>query len=162
MRARISTVLLAGLLLVALGGMFQTTAGQTPEENKAIARRTIEEFWNQGDLAVADEIYASDFVFHDPVNPGIRGPEGYKQLAATYLTAFPDLHFTIEDMTAEGDKVAVRWSTTATHKGEFMGIPPTGRQAPVTGITIQRNVAGKVVDEWAIWDAVGSDDRNSA
>ena len=125
------------------------------EENKAIARREIEEIWNQGQLDVIDEIFAADFVFHVLGNPDIQGPEGYKQFVTMYRTAFPDLQFTIKDQIAEEDKVVIRWSTTGTHKGELMGIPPTGLPAPTPGITIGRYTGGKYVEAWACWDALG-------
>ena len=125
------------------------------EENKAIARREIEEMWNQGQLDVIDEIFAADFVFHVLGSPDIQGTEGYKQFVTMYRTAFPDLQFTIKDQIAEEDKVVIRWSTTGTHKGELMGIPPTGLTAPTPGITIGRYTGGKCVESWAIWDALG-------
>jgi len=125
------------------------------EELKAISRRLIEEVWNKGDLDVVDELIASDYVFHDPAAPEVRGPEGLKQLVSMYRTAYPDLHFTIEDQIAEGDKVANRWTATGTHQGELMGIPATGEQVTTTGISITRYEAGKAVAEWANWDTLG-------
>ena len=125
------------------------------EENKAIARREIEEIWNQEQLDVIDEIFAADFVFHVLGSPDIQGTEGYKQFVTMYRTAFPDLQFTIKDQIAEEDKVVIRWSTTGTHKGELMGIQPTGLPAPTPGITIGRYTGGKCVEAWAIWDALG-------
>ena len=125
------------------------------EENKALVRRVLEEVWNQGKLEVIDEIYAADFVIHTPGNPDIHGPEGFKQFVTMYRTAFPDVQFTIEDQIAEGDKVVTRWSTTATHKGELMGIPPTGLPAPTTGVSIGRCAGGKCLEDWSSWDALG-------
>ena len=127
------------------------------EENKAITRRIFEETWNQGKLDVVDEILATDFVLHDPVMPeDIHGPEGFKQFVTMYRTAFPDIHFTIEDQIAAGDKVVTRWSGTGTHQGELMGIAPTGVRGPgVTGITIDRIAGGKTVETWNAWDALG-------
>ena len=125
------------------------------EANKAIQRRMIEEIWNQKKLDVIDELCASDFVFHDPAESGISGPEGFRQFVSMYQTAFPDLQFTIEDQIASGDKVALRWTATGTHKAELMGIPPTDVHATTVGITIVRIVDGKVVAEWAQWDALG-------
>ncbi len=126
-----------------------------PEENKAMARRVFEEVWNQGKLDVIDEISAADYVGHMPGSPDIQGTEGYKQFVTMYRTAFPDVQFTIEDQITEGDKVVTRWSTTATHKGELMGIPPTGLPAPTTGIAIGRYAGGKLVEVWDSWDALG-------
>ena len=125
------------------------------EQNKAVVRRWIAGL-NAGDLDVADEIYAPDFVMHDPGNPDrLLGPEGTKQGFAAFLAAFPDLHVTIDDIIAEGDKVVWRVSLTGTHKGEFLGIAPTGKQITNTGITIVRMVDGKFVEGWQNGDDLG-------
>ncbi len=124
------------------------------EENKALLRRYIEEVWNQGKLDVIDEILAADYILHFPAGD-IRGPEGYKQFVIMYRTAFPDIQFTVDDQIAEGDKVVTRFTITGTHKGEFMGIPPTGVQVTVTGIVFDRNAGGKILEGWANNDALG-------
>jgi steroid delta-isomerase-like uncharacterized protein len=126
------------------------------EENKAIALRGIEEVWNQGNLDAADEIYATDYVYHDPGNPaGWHGLEGIKQAVSTYRAAYPDLHFTVEDIVAEGDKVVVRWTGVGTHNGELMGIPPTGKLVATPGLNLIRYKEGKAVEEWSGWDTLG-------
>ena len=125
------------------------------EENKAIARRSLEEAWNKGELAVIDEIVGPNFVNHDPANPGVRGPEGLKQLVTMYRTAFPDTHFTIEDQMAEGDQVVTRWTARGTHQAELMGIAATNKQVTVTGIGIDRIVGGKIEEAWVNWDTLG-------
>jgi len=125
------------------------------EENKAIVRRVFEELFNQGKLDVAGEIFAADYVFHAPLAAEVRGPEGFKQFVSMYRTAFPDLQYTIEDQIAEGDEVVTRWTATGTHRGELMGIAPTGKQGRVTGISIGRVARGKIVEDWANWDALG-------
>jgi len=126
-----------------------------PETNKAILQRLHDELWIKGNLAVIDELFAADFVMHDPVLPmEVRGPEGYKQVVAMYA-AFPDMQLTREDIIAEGDKVAERWTMIGTHKGEFMGIPATGRRITVTGMGIYRLANGKFVETWASYDALG-------
>ena len=125
------------------------------EELKAIFRRVFEEVYNQGKLNVADEIYAADYVLHNPASPEIRGPEALKQFFAMYRAAFPDLHYTVEDLIAEGDKVVARWTATGTHQGELMGIPPTGKQVVVTGISIVRITGGKIVEDDSNHDALG-------
>src|SRR5713101_5503546 len=115
------------------------------EESKAIARRLVEEVWNKGNLAVADEIVAASVRDWDaarinyPASPGSElGSEGFKQLVTLFRAAFPDVYLTIEDMIAEGDKVVVRWIAHGTHSGELRGIGPTGKQITVTGIDIHR------------------------
>src|SRR5918997_3931290 len=114
------------------------------EENKAIVRRQEEELFTQGNLDAADEIYTPNYVGHDPSNPGdIRGPEAAKQAAADYREAFPDLQVIIEDLIAEGDKVAARVRFRGTHQEELECIAPTGRRGGFTGIIISRIQGGK-------------------
>jgi steroid delta-isomerase-like uncharacterized protein len=127
------------------------------EENKAIVRRWFLESWNEGRLEVADELIAPDYDSHPAptdVNFG-RGPAGQKEFLTFYRTAFPDVHMEIEDMVAEGDRVAVRWRGTGTHRGELMGFPASGKPATVTGMFISRVVGGKIVEGWANFDALG-------
>jgi len=125
------------------------------EQNKAIARRVFEEVWDRGNLAIADELVAADLVDHS-APPGMpAGREGFKQLVMMYRTAFPDVVMMVEDQVAEGDRVVTRWSGHGTHRGELMGIPPTGRQARVTGIGIDRIAGGKIVESWSNFDQFG-------
>jgi len=125
-------------------------------ENKALARRLVEEAFNAGRLEVVDELVASDFVEHDPsLTEEVRGPAGVKELVAGYRAAFPDIRITIEDQIADGDYVVSRWSGTGTHQGELMGMPATGKQATVTGITIDRIVDGRIAESWDNWDTLG-------
>lgn len=119
------------------------------ERNKAILRRYFEEAWNKGRLEVLDEIVALNYVNHDPFVPGLPpGPEGLKPIFAGLRAAFSDLHYTLEDLVAEGDKVVTRWTMRGTHTGELMGIPATGRQVAVGGMQIERIVDGKIVEHW--------------
>ena len=120
------------------------------EENKVIARRLTDEGVNKLDLDALDEIVDPDYILHGAPPELASGLEGLKQLMTGMDPAFPGWHATIEDMIAEGDKVAVRWSAVGTHKGEWEGIPPTGRQAAWTGILIYRIAGGKIVEEWVI------------
>jgi steroid delta-isomerase-like uncharacterized protein len=122
------------------------------EENKAIFRRIVEEGFNKGNLAIVDELVATNHVNH---TDNVHGPEEYKQFITMYRTAFPDLHMTIEDQIAEGDKVVNRWTSRGTHKGDLMGIPPTGKQTTVTGMYVARIIGGKIVEEWGNFDALG-------
>jgi steroid delta-isomerase-like uncharacterized protein len=125
-------------------------------DNKAIARRFLEEGFNTGDLAAADEFIAANFSNHDPGTPSLPpGPAGYKQLIGLYRTAYPDLHMTADDLMAEGDKVVVRWTARGTNTGKLGDMPPTGKQATVTGISILAIAGGKVTDQWANWDTLG-------
>jgi len=125
-------------------------------ENKALARRLLEEAFNAGRLEVTDEIVASDFVGHDPALPEeVRGPGGLRELIDGYRAAFPDIHITIEDQIADGDRVVTRWSAKGTHQGVLMGMTATGKQATVTGITIDRIAAGRIAESWNNWDTLG-------
>ncbi len=125
------------------------------EENKTKVRRFFEEAWNKGNLAVVDEIGDPNGVAHVVGAPDLRGAEATKQFITVYRTAFPDLHITIEDQVAEGDKVVTRWSSSGTHKGDLMGIAPTGKKTQVTGISIDRFAGGKSVEDWTNWDQMG-------
>ena len=128
---------------------------QMSEHNKTIARRSFEGFWNKGDLAVLDELYAGDVVAHD-APPGLPpGLEGTRQFFTMYRAAFPDTHMEIEDQLADGDKVVTRWTATGTHTGDLMGIPPTGKQVKVPGITIDRLKGDKIVEYWSLFDQLG-------
>ena len=126
------------------------------EENKAIARRWMEALWSQGNSSVADEIIAPNYAIHDPGTPGrVGGIEGEKHTVTMYRTVFPDLRFTIEDEVGEGDRAVVRWTARGTHRGELMGVPPTGKQMVVTGISILRIANGKIAEYRLNWDTLG-------
>jgi steroid delta-isomerase-like uncharacterized protein len=126
------------------------------EINKRVERRLIEEVWSQGEFAVVDELVANDYIGHSSTPADeTQGREGYKQFYMALRRAFPDLQVTVEDQVAEGDRVVTRWTARGTHRGEFHGIPPTGRQAAISGITIDRIVNGKVVECWTNADDLG-------
>ncbi len=126
------------------------------EENKAIIRRGFEEIFNQGDLDVADEIFSANYVGHDPTLPeDMHGPEAFKQFVALYRSAFPDLHITIDDQFAEGDKVVTRFTSRGTHLGDFVGLAPTGKQSTTEGMSIDWMVDGKSEESWTIYDVMG-------
>ena len=139
--------------------VFMTGAGRREraklEENKAIVRRNLEEFWSTGNMDIVDELYATNFVNHDPNHPDVRDLEGLKKWAKAIFAGLPDFHVTIERMVAEGDMAAERWRVRATHRGDFYGIPPTGKQVAFTGTTIYRIAGGKVVETWWNIDALG-------
>jgi steroid delta-isomerase-like uncharacterized protein len=127
------------------------------EGNKALVRREMEEIFNHtGNLDAAEEIFAPDYVSHEPTSGETRGIEGAKQFFATYCQAFPDLEHTIEDMVAEGDKVVVRFRGRSTHQGDTEAFgPPTDKRMEITGITIKRLSEGKIVEAWTNFDALG-------
>jgi steroid delta-isomerase-like uncharacterized protein len=116
----------------------------------------IEEFWNQGQLALADELFAADYVRYDPATPNIgTGPGAARQALTNYRDAFPDLRLNICDLLADGDKVVLRWTARGSHRGELRGIAPTGKEITTTGITIFRIADGRIAEEWVNWDTLG-------
>ena len=124
------------------------------EENKAAIRRIWEEVMNKGDLAVADELMATDYVYHGPGGIEANGPEGFKQYITMFRTAFPDIHCTIDDVVAEGEKVVSRFTLRGTHNGDLMGIAPTGKKTEIMGIVIHRFAGGKEVEAWGSYDTL--------
>jgi steroid delta-isomerase-like uncharacterized protein len=126
------------------------------EEIKALVRRQEEDLFGGGDLELADEIYATDYVGHDPSNPEeVRGLQAAKQAAADYRRAFPDLRVTVEELIAEEDKVAARLRVRGTHLGDLNGIAPTGRRVDFTGIVMSRVEGGRIAEDWANFDDLG-------
>jgi steroid delta-isomerase-like uncharacterized protein len=117
------------------------------EENKALACRSWE-LVGQHDPDVLEEVYAADLVWHEP-DQDVRGLEEAKRFHSTYLSAFPDLNATVEDVMAEGDKAVTRWTLRGTHQGETEEFgPPTGKQVELEGITIHRIEDSKIAEEW--------------
>jgi steroid delta-isomerase-like uncharacterized protein len=126
------------------------------EQNRSIARRYLDEVWNRADEAVIDQIIAADYAVHDPGTPGRAGtPAGEKQVLAMYRAVFPDLRFVIEGIVAEGDQVAVRWRASGTHRGELMGIDPTGRSVSIDAVSWLRIANGQIAEHWLSWDSLG-------
>ena len=119
------------------------------EEIRALHRRYAEEV-NRGNPAYLDEYFDPDYVYHGPT--GELDVEGFKAMHSMFLAAFPDTRLKMEDTIAEGDKVVSRWTIRGTHKGEFQGIAPTGKEITVRGIIISRIRAGKAVEEWEAFD----------
>jgi predicted ester cyclase len=114
------------------------------EENKMLVRREQEELWNHtGNLDAAEELFAPGQV------------EAARQEAADFRRGFPDVVSTIEDLIAEGDKVVARWRARATHQGEYVGIPPTGKEVEFTGISVYRIEGGKIAESWTVEDELG-------
>ena len=125
------------------------------EQNKELARRDIEEVWNEDNLDLIDEFYAEDFVHHDPNYPDeIRGPEGQKEFVRAYNTAFPG-DISIDELVSEENTVTVRWTGHGMHEGEFMGIEPTHEEIQVTGMSMARIEDGEIVEMWTSYDALG-------
>ena len=126
------------------------------EQNKALIVRFVEELFNRGNMGVVDEIFAPDFIENEQLPPGIpEGREGVKMLPTILRSAFPDFKATIDDILAEGDKVVIRMTWSGTQKGEFMGVPATGKHVSFGVIDIIRMANGKLVEHWGQMDSMG-------
>ncbi|MBI4285223.1 MAG: ester cyclase [Chloroflexi bacterium] len=122
------------------------------EQNKAVVRRFLEEILNKKNLAAIDELVSPDFIDH-AVPPGApQGISGARQSLGMWIGAFPDLHVTVQDLIADGDRVAVRLAFNGTHKGEIMGIAPTGKKVAAEGIEVERIANGKYAERWEVFD----------
>ena len=124
------------------------------ETNKQLVRRVFEEGINQGNLAVYDEIVAPNYVNHNFPTPA-PGAEGFKQVLGMFLAGFPDLQVTLEEILAEGDKVATRGYFTGTQRGEFNGIPATDKEAKVAYSDVWRVEDDQLVENWVQMDMMG-------
>ena len=125
--------------------------------NASLVRTFVEELWNRGNLAAVTELCHHTYELHDPSLPSwlVLGPAGLKRLASTMKTAFPNLHVTIDDQFAQGDRVVTRVTQTGTHTGNFMGLAATGRQICVSAVSIERIANGKIVESWGVSDQLG-------
>lgn len=126
------------------------------DESHAVVRRFFTELWSKGDLSVADELIDVDAVNHDPAGPQLgMGPEATKRLVKIYRSAFPDLILQTEQVIAEKGMVAIRWVSSGTHRGEFLGAAPTGKRVRLDGITILQIDRGKISEVFTNWDTLG-------
>lgn len=123
------------------------------EKNKDLIRANTEDFWNKQNIAAYDKYYTTDFIIHHA--EGDQNREQDKKLCQAFFTAFPDLRFMLDELVAEGDKVALVWTANCTHKGEFMGIPATGKRIKFKGIDVYRIADGKIAEVWASMDNLG-------
>ncbi|MBI2913490.1 MAG: ester cyclase [Chloroflexi bacterium] len=122
------------------------------EQNKQVMRRFYDEVFNAGRLEAIDELLAPDFAEREEF-PGLPPDrEGVKQFFGMFRNAFPDMRVTVHDMIGEGDKIAARYTMTGTHRGEFMGMAPTGKPIEVSAMDIVRFAGGKVAEHWGITD----------
>ena len=122
-------------------------------ENKALIRRYLDECIGKNDMSLMDTLLAPTYVWHAP--SGDFDLQAYKQFQPSVLAAFPDGYWTLEDMVAEGDRVAWRCTFHGTHRGEFMGFPATGKPVHMSLMLISRIAEGKIAEEWEIWDGAG-------
>jgi steroid delta-isomerase-like uncharacterized protein len=133
------------------GAQSQQDRGMGLEQNKALVRRWIEEGFNKRDVKIADDLFVQGLI----VNGQKVGREGLKQSMSRHLTAFPDLRVVINEIVAEGDKVVIWYTVQGTQKGEFDGVPATGKQVNWVGADLFRIVAGKIVEARFVDDSLG-------
>jgi steroid delta-isomerase-like uncharacterized protein len=126
------------------------------EQNKRVARRLCEDVIGGGEVGLIDELVASEYLGHGS-SPEFEthGREGYRQFVLGLRGAFPDLQLKVEDQIAEGDTVVTRWVASGTHRGSFYGVPPSGRQGSMSGITLERMVDGMSQECWTNSDDLG-------
>src|SRR5215217_126893 len=144
-------------ILISRSGRVDSSSSVSEEENKAVIRRWIEAY-NERDLEAEADVLAPGYVAHVPAAPGplgLEGLEAWRQFTAPFTEAFPDLRLTIQDIAAEGDTVAARVAFEGTHRGEFQGIPPTGKQVAFSSMEFNRVVEGKVEEHWVELDLFG-------
>jgi steroid delta-isomerase-like uncharacterized protein len=128
-----------------------------PHDLKALSRRWFEEAWNKRDAAAIDEMAANDIVVYGLTSDGqpAHGTALFKEFWKSFLSAFPDLKVTVDDVLLDGEKTAIRLSFGGTHSGEGIGIPPTGRRFRSTAIVIVKWRDGKIAESWNEFDAAG-------
>ena len=126
------------------------------QENSILIRRWFEEVWNNGRMEAIDEMASPDVIGHGQAQHATDiGLKEFKPFVQALRSAFPDMKVTIDYVIEQGDKVVARWTSTMTHRGEFLGIAPTGKKATITGTTTQRISGGKIVEGWDNWDQLG-------
>src|SRR5215212_5887479 len=144
-------------ILISRSGREDSSSSVSEEENKAVIRRWIEAY-NERDLEAEADVLAPDFVAHVPGAPGplgLEGLEAWRQFTAPFTEAFPDLRLTVEDIMAEGEMVAARVAFRGTHRGEFQGIRPTGKEVAFSSMEFNRVVGSKVEEHWVELDLLG-------
>jgi steroid delta-isomerase-like uncharacterized protein len=126
------------------------------QENSILIRRWFEEVWNNGRMEAIDEMASPGVIGHGQAQHATDiGLREFKPFVQALRSAFPDMKVTIDYIIEQGDKVVARWTSTMTHRGEFLGIAPTGKKATITGTTTQRISGGKIVEGWDNWDQLG-------
>ena len=127
----------------------------TAENNKAVIRKFLDEVINQNRMDRADDLVVEDFVELDPLPGQRQGREGLKEVLGMMRTAFPDIHWVVEEMVAEGEKVVTRFTWTGTHRGSFLGVPATGKSVSVKGVVIDELAGGKMSASRMLMDSLG-------
>jgi steroid delta-isomerase-like uncharacterized protein len=127
----------------------------TVEEMKNLTHEVVENFWNKKEFDLADRYYSPDYVNHHPLLPDVKNLDQFKQWCFAFKNGFPDFNVTIEEIVVEGDMTVTRWTLRCTHTGEYMGIPPTGKKAEMSGMTMEHLKDGKSIEAWWNGDDLG-------
>jgi steroid delta-isomerase-like uncharacterized protein len=128
------------------------------DDNRRLFQRYFDEMANGGDFDRLDEVFAPDYLHHDPANPDPRpvvGPEGVREHLVSLTGGFPDLNFEVEDTVADDEQIIVRWTARLTHTGDYFGIPPTGTKCEITGMNTWKVRDGKAIEGWVNRDDIG-------
>lgn len=126
------------------------------EAHKELFGRLYHSIWNERRLEFIEHVIADTHAISDPtVAGGAVGPSAYRRQVERFLTGLPDLHFEVDDTITEKDKLVVYWTITGTHRGEFLGVPPTNKKVSFSGITINQIRNGKIIESTVIWDGLG-------
>ena len=123
--------------------------------NKTLVRRFYNEVYVDWNMALVDEVVSPRFTSHDWPDGGSTGPQAFRDYYAAIRSAVPDARYEVDDLIADGDRVAVRWRLLGTHEGAFGGIAPTGKPIALRGIAIYRLDAGKLMERWVVSDLHG-------
>jgi steroid delta-isomerase-like uncharacterized protein len=122
---------------------------------KQLALQIIEELWNRKTPGLIGTLYAANCTIHTP-DGVVQGPSGATQLYTAYTTAFPDTHYTVEDVVAEGERVVIRFTFSGTHRGDIRGIAGTGKSVAVAGMVLFRFADGQVIEQRGVWDSLSA------
>jgi len=131
------------------------TTDEIAAANKSLVRRFYKEVYVDWNMTLADEVLSPQFMSHDWPEGGPTGPQAFRDYYSAIRSAVPDARYEVDDLIAEGDRVVVRWRLLGTHKGNFRGIPPTGRAIVLRGIAIYRVEGGKLMQRWVVSDLHG-------
>jgi len=124
--------------------------------HKEVFGRLYHSVWNERRLEFIEKVIAPTHALGDPtVSGGGVGPAAYRRQVERFVTGLPDLKFNIDDTISEKDKLVVAWTITGTHKGDFLGVPPTNKKVSFSGITINQIANGKIIESTVIWDGLG-------
>jgi predicted ester cyclase len=149
-----AAIFMVGVVLMN-GCSDESKFARRAEQNKNLVSRALNELYNKGNLELAGEFYSGEYIWHNVSGPDVHGYEGMRQHVGMVRNAFPDISISSDDIIADNNKVVTRWTIVGTHKGELMGIPPTGVQVTFTGILISRIDSNKIVEDWENSDVLG-------